>query len=131
MMLTYSGGKDRRMTREAAGQIAAAFQVAQDLLELLAQHDVVRRGGQALIPRNSGMPDFVIVYIWRENSTRSDVVGLPKPSLRSVWRSRWSPRSSRRDFDRRDAVAEQSRATASAYRLHQAGGQLAARARPV
>ena len=30
------------------------------------------------------MPDFVIVYICRENSTRSDVLGLPKPSWRSA-----------------------------------------------
>ena len=31
------------------------------------------------------MPDFVIVYICRENITRSEVLGLPKPSLRSAW----------------------------------------------
>jgi hypothetical protein len=38
-----------------------------------------------LMPLNRGMPDLAIVYIWRENITRSEIFGAPKPSFRS-WR---------------------------------------------
>ena len=50
--------KDRRMAREAAGEIAAAFESLEDVFERLAQDGVVRRRDQTLQAaqqRNAGL----------------------------------------------------------------------------
>ncbi len=128
MMLTYSGGKIFGWRAKLPARSRPPSRSRRISSSVSRSTALCVDAARPLMPRNSGMPDFVIVYICRENITRSAVLGLPMPSLRSACADVAGALDLRgHDFDRRDAGAEQARGDAvRRVAFHQAARQLAA-----